>query len=137
MNEMEQIAASLGLPSTWQEKNGSWWIESASLDVRLMAAVMRSHEARFVTLTAMQLDAGAPVRLDYHWDLRGQLLTFTTFAQDSQIASIVDLCGAADWVERETHENFSIEFTGRDYEPLLLRAGDVSGIQLREDKGQP
>jgi NADH:ubiquinone oxidoreductase subunit C len=135
MTEMEQIAASLTLSNAFIEKNGSWWIESPSLDVRLMAAVMRSHEARFVTLTAMQLHPPEPIRLDYHWDLQGKLLTFTTAAQRNQIASIVDLCAAADWIERETHENFSIEFAGRDYKPLLLRLGDVPGLQFRA--GEP
>jgi NADH:ubiquinone oxidoreductase subunit C len=47
--------------------------------------------------------------------------------------SIFDLCEAADWIEREIHEEYSIDFTGRDYEPLLLRKGDKSGVNLRED----
>ena len=133
MNQMKQIAASLGLPETWEQKNGSWWICQEGLDVRLMAEVMRAREARFVTLTAMQVEAGGRVRLDYHWDLGGRLLTFTTHANGKQMASIVDLCPAADWVERETHETFSIEFTGHLYEPLLLRAGATTGMQLRKE----
>lgn len=137
MNEMEQIAASVGCSEPWVEKNGSCWLELGVLDVRLMAAVMRSQEARFVTMTAMQLDPSAPVRLDYHWDLQGRLLTFTTFTRENQIASIVDLCEAADWVERETHENFSIEFTGRECEPLLLRTGTAPGMQLHKHGEQP
>jgi NADH:ubiquinone oxidoreductase subunit C len=134
MNELEQIASSLGLPETWEERNGSWWMAPASLDVRVMAAVLRSHEARFVTLTAMQLLPDERIRIDYHWDLDGRLLTFTTFAVENRVPSIVDLCEAADWVERETHENFSVEFTGRPYEPLLLRTGDASGLQLRKER---
>ena len=133
MNVLNQISSALGLSEAWEEKNGSRWIAPAALDIRLMAAVMRSHDARFVTLTAMQLAPGAPVRLDYHWDIDGQLLTFTTYTQGNQVPSIVDLCEAADWVERETHENFSIDFTGHDYEPLLLRADDASGLQLRKE----
>jgi len=37
-----------------------------------------------------------------------------------------------DWIEREIHEEYAIEFTGRAYEPLLLRAGDAAGVNLRE-----
>ena len=55
MNDLNHISSALGLSETWEEKNGSWWIAPVALDIRLMAAVMRSHDARFVTLTAMQL----------------------------------------------------------------------------------
>lgn len=133
MSDLNQISAALGLRETWEEQNGSWWIAPEVLDIRLMAAVMRSRDARFVTLTAMQLAHDATIRLDYHWDIDGQLLTFTTHANGNQVPSIVDLCEAADWAERETHENFSIDFTGHEYEPLLLRAGDASGLQLRKE----
>jgi NADH:ubiquinone oxidoreductase subunit C len=43
------------------------------------------------------------------------------------------MCEAADWIEREIHEEYGIEFTGREYEPLLLRAGDTPGVNLREE----
>ncbi len=49
------------------------------------------------------------------------------------IESIFDLCEAADWIEREIHEEYAIDFTGRAYEPLLLRKGDKAGVNLRED----
>ena len=48
------------------------------------------------------------------------------------IDSIFDLCEAADWIEREIHEEYSIDFTGRECAPLLLRQGDESGVNLRE-----
>ena len=48
-------------------------------------------------------------------------------------AAYVDLCEAADWIEREIHEEYRIEFTGRDYEPLLLREGRICGVNLREE----
>ncbi len=50
----------------------------------------------------------------------------------NSIESIFDLCEAADWIEREIHEGFAIDFTGREYEPLLLREGDKPGVNLRE-----
>jgi NADH:ubiquinone oxidoreductase subunit C len=45
----------------------------------------------------------------------------------------VDICEAADWIEREVHEGFGINFTGREYEPLLLREGDTPGMNLRDE----
>jgi Ni,Fe-hydrogenase III component G len=39
-----------------------------------------------------------------------------------------------DWIEREIHEGFGLDFLGREYEPLLLRQGDTPGVNLREEK---
>jgi hypothetical protein len=38
-----------------------------------------------------------------------------------------------DWIEREIHEGFTVEFTGREYEPLQLRPGAKLGVNLREE----
>jgi hypothetical protein len=54
----------------------------------------------------------------------------------NSIESIYDLCEAVDWIEREIHEGFAIDFTGREYEPLLLRQGDTPGVNLRR-RGEP
>ncbi len=48
----------------------------------------------------------------------------TSRSRDNSIESIYDICEAVDWIEREMHEGFNIDFTGREYEPLLLREGE-------------
>jgi NADH:ubiquinone oxidoreductase subunit C len=108
-------------------------LSPAQLDVRKMAFVMGAHKARFITITATQLPEDEGIVAEYHWDLDGQLLTFETHVEDNKIDSIYDLCEAADWIEREIHEYFAIDFTGRDYEPLMLRTGDKPGVNLREE----
>jgi hypothetical protein len=83
------------------------------------------------------LPGDAGFRLEYHWDLDGRLLGFPfqiAGKSGNSIDSIFDLCEAADWIEREVHEGFAIDFTGRDYEPLLLRAGRQAGVNLREPR---
>jgi NADH:ubiquinone oxidoreductase subunit C len=66
------------------------------------------------------------------WDMDSQLLGFAFYLTEAKIPSIYDICEAADWIEREIHEEFDIEFSGRAYEPLLLRAGDRTGVILHE-----
>ena len=96
---------------------------------------MNAAGARFITITAYQLPGDEGFRLEYHWDLEGRLLGFPFHHRRQQpIESIYDLCEAADWIEREVHEGFAIDFTGREYEPLLLRAGDKPGVNLRESQ---
>jgi len=104
------------------------------LNVRDLAKTMNALHARFVTITAYQLPGEEGLRLEYHWDLDGQLLGFPFLLAGKSIDSIYDLCEAADWIEREIHEGFALDFLGREYEPLLLRQGDKPGVNLREEK---
>jgi len=102
--------------------------------VRQLATAMNALHARFITITAYQLPKDEGFRLEYHWDLDGQLLGFPFVLAGKSIESIFDLCEAVDWIEREIHEEYDLDFTGREYEPLLLRQGDTPGVNLREEK---
>ena len=106
---------------------------TGSMTVRELCAAMNAVQARFITITAYQLPKDEGFRLEYHWDLDGQLLGFPFVLAGKSIESIYDLCEAVDWIEREIHEGFGIDFTGREYEPLLLRQGDTPGVNLREE----
>ena len=138
--EDEQVSFSaraeeLGLGSGWTWDKGSWWrAAEAGFEVRGYTAKMLQAGARFVTITATETKDGT-MRFDYQWDLQGQLLSLSIEAVDGKIATITDLCPAADWVERETREYFAMEFTGRpSMEPLMLRAGNELGLHLRKEE---
>ena len=132
MTLLEEIPHKLGSNEAWVEKGGVHWLNASALSVRKLAAVMNELHARFITITAYQLPKEEGFRLEYHWDLDGQLLGFSFALANNSIESIFDLCEAVDWIEREIHEEYSLEFTGREYEPLLLRRGDTSGVNLRD-----
>jgi NADH:ubiquinone oxidoreductase subunit C len=117
----------------YSEKIGAFWYTDSNLNVRDVARAMNAVGARFVTLTTYELPANAGFRLEYHWDLMGHLLGFTFPSTSNAIDSIYDLCEAADWIEREVHEEYRIDFTGREYEPLLLREGGVCGVNLQKE----
>ncbi len=134
MSDLESLSAEMGAAGAWEEERGSRWLRPESLDVRRMAGVLLDHGARFVTMTAMPLGEGA-VRVSWHWDLEGELLTVELQSPDGRVDSICERCPAADWIEREIHDLFAVEFQGRALEPLLLRAGQPPGIGLgREDE---
>jgi Ni,Fe-hydrogenase III component G len=116
----------------WQHSNGAWWLEAKALDPRAMTSFMLAHEARLVTVASMEREAGE-TRLDYHWDLKGVVLTFSTITRAGSFPSIADLCPGADWIEREVHEYFAVEFTGRDNtKPLMLRSGLLPGLNRKQ-----
>ena len=131
---LPDVAKQLGITDPWVETGGVNWLAAGTKSVRELTKAMNALHARFITITAYQLPKEEGFRLEYHWDHEGQLLGFPFLLAASSIESIYDICEAADWIEREIHEEYSIDFTGRVYEPLLLRQGDTSGVNLREEK---
>jgi hypothetical protein len=129
---LDTLKQKLGCHSPWVEKGGVYWLDPGALTLRELCMEMIACHARFVTITAYQLPGNEGLRLEYHWDLSGLLLGFPFKVTDNRIDSIFDLTAAVDWIEREIHEEYALEFTGRDYEPLLLREGDKLGVNLRE-----
>jgi len=116
----------------WEQKNGAWWIAPETLDSRAMTKFMLSQNARLMTIAAMECDGGE-IRLDYHWDVKGVILTFTTRTESNTATSVSDLCPGADWIEREIHDYFAVEFGGRDNtKPLMLRPGLEAGLNRRQ-----
>jgi hypothetical protein len=133
MTAIETIPEKLGIAEPWVEKGGVHWLNPGTLSVRALTAEMNACHARFVTITAYQLPGNEGFRMEYHWDLDGRLLGFPFMLSEKSIESIYDLCEAVDWIEREIHEEYDIDFAGRAYEPLLLREGDKLGVNLREE----
>lgn len=132
MIALDQIRQMLEADAEWSSEGSAHWLDATSFTVRQLATVMRQCSARFVTITAYELPKDAGLRMEYHWDLNGTLLGFRFALEGKTIDSICDLCEAADWIEREVHEEYAIEFLGRTCDPLLLRTGDPLGVNLRE-----
>jgi NADH:ubiquinone oxidoreductase subunit C len=133
MTPLESITETLGVSTPWTESGGVHWLDAPGLNVREVAKAMNKAGARFVTITAYQLPKDEGLRLEYHWDLAGSLLGFVFLPKGNTIESIYDLSEAVDWIEREVHEGFGIDFAGREYEPLLLRSGQNPGVNMREE----
>jgi hypothetical protein len=134
MTVLENVIENPAASELWNLDGGVWWMKRGdpAESVREVAKAMNAVGARFVTITAYQLPGAEGFKLEYHWDLEGRLLGFTFNIAGNAVESIFDLCEAADWIEREVHEGFGIDFTGREYEPLLLREGDAPGVNLRD-----
>ena len=135
MISLETIQKKLGISVSFVEQGGVQWLAMDATNVRGLAQAMNEIRARFITITAYQLPKDEGFRLEYHWDLEGRLLGFSMQLAGKSIDSIYDLCEAVDWIEREIHEEYGIDFTGREYEPLLLRQGVTPGVNLRDVVG--
>lgn len=132
MTLAEELTINPAADRLWSEKGGVHWTTHEDLTVREVAKAMHDVGARFVTITAYELPKDGGFRLEYHWDLAGRLLGFPFQLAEKSIDSIYDICEAADWIEREIHEEYIIDFNGRAYEPLLLREGQTPGVNLQK-----
>ena len=110
MTDLDTIREKLGVAEPWVESRGTLWLNPGTAGVRQVTAVMNEAHARFVTITAYQLPGTEGFRLEYHWDLDGRLLGLPFTIAGNSIDSIFDLCEAADWIEREIHEEYSHRF---------------------------
>jgi NADH:ubiquinone oxidoreductase subunit C len=132
MSTVATIPETVADTESYVEKGGVYWYGAEDLNVRDLARAMNAVGARFITITAYQLPQDEGFQLEYHWDLAGRLLGFRFNLAGNSIDSIYDLCEAVDWIEREVHEGFAIDFSGREYEPLQIRPGEPLGVNLRE-----
>jgi len=132
MNSIEDLEAELKVNDVSTDVSGVKWFTTGNLDLRDLVMSLARAGARFITITATELPMNQGFCLEYLWDLNGQLLGFPFYPSGNAMPSIFDICEAADWIEREIHEEYSIDFTGRVYEPLLLRENDHSGVNLQE-----
>ena len=133
MSLLESIPAELQELDNWTDGRGVQWFATTNLEVHGLARAMKDWHARFITITAVQLPRDEGLCLEYLWDFDGSVLGFPFYLKGNTIASIFDICEAADWIEREIHEGYAVEFAGREYEPLLLREGQQIGVNLREE----
>jgi NADH-quinone oxidoreductase subunit C len=121
----------------WIERPDGWWRSIGVDDVLAAARAMLDGGARFATLVVCAREAGA-LRLSWHWDVRGTLLSVeTTAAPGVVVPSIADLYPGADWAEREARDYYAVSFAGRaTTEPLMLREGDAPGFLLPAEGGR-
>jgi NADH-quinone oxidoreductase subunit C len=126
--DINRIHALLDSRNAFQHRADGWWLEDAGLDVKKMAGAMAGEGARLATVTAVPVSE-RDCRLIYHWDIEGLLINIAAPTRAGRIPSIAGLCPAADWIEREIHDYFAVEFDGRtDTPPLVLRPEDRPGI---------
>lgn len=129
---LETIRAALGGP--WEQRPDGWWGALALEGLRPAARQLLDAGARFAALTVRP--QGPALRLAWHWDLDGTLLTLVAgAAPETAIPSIADLWPGADWAEREARDYYAVRFSGRAATPaLMLREGEEPGVLLRKDR---
>jgi Ni,Fe-hydrogenase III component G len=121
--DINALVHELGFDDVAEHRPDGCWAVVPELDVRAMATLMLEQGVRLVTLTGVQTPRG-DVRVIYHWDVGGALLSVSTVIKTGGIPTIADIMPAADWVEREIRDYYGLEFSGRAETPPLMLCGD-------------
>lgn len=100
-----------------EERSDGLWVASTGLDVTEMAKQMLSQEITLSTMTAIAREDGE-TDLIYHYRVGGTSINVKTITRGNRAASIAPVCPTANWIEREIHDLYAVEFVGH---PNLAR----------------
>lgn len=116
------------------EKHGDgWWVTAAELDVRHVAQVMLERQARLVTMTGIVRPAGE-TDVIYHY-AAGAAYNFKTTTRANCLPSIATILPAANWIEREIHDLFAVQFEGHPNLARLVRPPETPEGFYRQPGG--
>src|SRR5512147_871267 len=87
------------------------WLDTPGLDVTRMAALANDLGMRLSTMTGIALETGE-TQLIYHFVSGSTVLNFKVQTQQNSIQSIALLIPTANWIEREIHDLYGVEFVG-------------------------
>ncbi len=110
----------------------------ADKNVEVNKFLFEDVQARFVVATAIDSDNCFEILYHYSYDQTGCVITVDTFIRDHEhpsIESIGRFLPGAQWIEREIHDQFGIEFRNHpDMRRLILADDWPEGVYpLRKD----
>ena len=129
-NQLQQLSGAGPL----QNRPDGIWMDAANLDVLALAELMKSIEARLITISAISIENNE-TEIIYHFAVAGQAINVRTRTRSNVIPSITPVYKAANWSERENHDLFGVEFTGHPDLKRLIRPPQLAEGFFRQPGG--
>jgi NADH:ubiquinone oxidoreductase subunit C len=117
-----------------EKHSDGWWVTAAELDVRQVAQVMLTRQVRLVTMTATARPGGE-TDVIYHYAAAGVTYNLKTTTRANSLPSISVLLPAANWIEREIHDLFAVQFEGHPNLARLVRPPETPEGFYRQPGG--
>ena len=111
-----------------------WWAVSPELDGRAAARIMLAGGARLVTMTACAR-ADGETDVIYHYAAPSAAYNLKTTTRSNSLPSIAIVLPAADWIEREIHDLFAVQFEGHPNLVRLVRPPEIAEGFFRQPGG--
>jgi NADH:ubiquinone oxidoreductase subunit C len=126
--QLERVPGAMRL----ERRRDGLWMVAPDLDVRAMAQTMSQQGAFLSTITALPAGEGE-TELIYHYRVNGQAINFKARTQNNMALSIAPLVPAANWIEREIHDLYDVEFEDHPHLARLLRPPQLARGFFRDD----
>jgi len=113
-----QLLALPGATALETRRDGLWML-APEIDVVAMATFMHRAEGRLSTVTGVAREDGE-TDLIYHYIIGRGAINVKARTKGNGIASIANVTQSANWIEREIHDLYSVNFVGHpDLSPLV------------------
>ena len=132
-NFVDQLTTLPGATAVERRPDGLWMI-APTLDVQAMARKMNEAGAMLSTISAAVL-AEDETEIIYHYWLDHEAVNIKAHTQQNAIPSIALIVRAADWIEREIHDLYNVEFQGHPNLVRLVRPPQLANGLFREPGG--
>ncbi|HVN53084.1 MAG TPA: NADH-quinone oxidoreductase subunit C [Anaerolineaceae bacterium] len=117
-----------------EQRADGYWIEAAGADPREIAGVMKAYHARLSTVTAVNR-ADGETDLIYHFFLPKKPINVRVTTREQRLPSVATILPAANWIEREIHDLFAVQFDGHPDLRRLVRPPEMPEGFYRQPGG--
>lgn len=111
------------------------WLDAPELNVIEMASLLSNLGMRLSTMTGIALEEDE-TQLIYHFVAGAAVLNVKVRTNRNTIPSITSIMPAADWIEREIHDLYAVEFLGHPHLERFIRPPELPIGFFRERGGE-
>lgn len=110
------------------------WMAAPALDVQQMASDLHQLGARLSTISAVMLPGGE-TEIIYHYLVNRQAINIKAQTQNNTLPSITPVVPSANWIEREIHDLYNVNFSGHPNLARLIRPRQLENGLFRQPGG--
>ena len=133
--DLEMLLSKLANSTKVIHASDGLWMDAPKLDVVQMGASLLELGARLSTMTAIALEDGE-TELIYHFVAGSMALNIKVRTQKNTIPSITPITPSANWIEREIHDLYAVEFIGHPHLERFIRPPELPIGFFREAGGE-
>jgi NADH:ubiquinone oxidoreductase subunit C len=111
------------------------WLDAPDLDVTRMATLTLDLGMRLSTMTGIALEDGE-TQLIYHFIAGSEVVNIKVRTRGNSIPSITPILPSANWIEREIHDLYAVEFIGHPQLERFIRPRELPMGFFREPGGE-
>jgi NADH:ubiquinone oxidoreductase subunit C len=122
--------------TVFDHRTDGLWMTAPALDVVALATAMKQLGGRLSTMTAVPLENGETTII-YHYCIGRDTVNIKTRTRERALPSLAALTPSANWIEREIHDLYAVDFVGHPGLLPLVRPPTLSAGFFRRTEVGP